>query len=184
MEIKIGTKQMLWILYILSWIIFVGVCIDAGGFLSNTFYTMVLNPVGAKHFWQRMDLSALFNYDRGHFLVIAFFMCVVAVMKAWMFYLIIMLLHDKKLNMGQPFSKEVGRFMFNISYLALLIGLFSWRGVKYTGWLADKGITMPGIEGMGFGGADVWLFMSVVLFVVAHIFKRGIQIQKENELTI
>ena len=37
MEIKISTKQILKILYVISWIIFVGVCIDAGGFISNTF---------------------------------------------------------------------------------------------------------------------------------------------------
>jgi hypothetical protein len=30
----------------------------------------------------------------------------------------------------------------------------------------------------------VWLFMSVTLFVIAQIFKRGIEIQTENELTV
>ncbi|WP_343703871.1 DUF2975 domain-containing protein [Chitinophaga sp.] len=184
MEIKIGTKQILMVLYILSWIIFVGICIDAGGFLSNTIYTLAINPEGARSFWPRMDLSDLFKYDRGHFLVLTFFMFVVNLMKAWMFYLIIKILHNKKLNMSQPFNKQVGRFIFDISYLSLLIGLFSLWGIKYAEWLAEKGLAMPDAQHMRLGGGDVWLFMSVILFVIVHIFKRGIQIQQENELTV
>jgi small-conductance mechanosensitive channel len=184
MEIKISTKQILQLLYILSWIIFVGVCIEAGGFICNAFFSLVSTPVDAKKLWQPVDLSGLLKYDRGYFFVVTLIMSIVAVLRAWLFYLIIKILHDKKLNMAQPFNKEVGRFIFTISYVALLIGLFSWWGVKYSRWLAGKGVGMPDIQDMRLGGADVWLFMSVILFVIAQIFKRGIEIQTENDLTV
>ncbi len=184
MNITINSKQVLKILYVLAWIIFIGLCVQAGGFIFNTFFKMVLKPAEAKYFWQEVDLSGLYEYDHGHFFAEALVMIIVAVMKAWMFYLIIVILHDKKLNMGYPFRKEVGRFIFNITYITFVIGLFSWRGVEYTKWLAGKGVIMPAIQDMGFGGADVWLFMSATLFVIAHIFKRGIDIQTENELTV
>lgn len=86
--------------------------------------------------------------------------------------------------MSRPFSKEVGSFIFKISYLALLIGLFSFWGVKYTEWLIKQGVKMPDTQHLRLSGADVWLFMSVSLFVIAQIFKRGIEIQSENELTV
>ena len=86
--------------------------------------------------------------------------------------------------MSQPFSKEVGRFMFKISYLCLFIGFISWWGVKYTEWLVKQSVHMPAIEHLRLGGADVWLFMGVVLYVIAQIFKRGIELQSENELTV
>jgi len=184
MEIKITTRQILQLLYILSWIIFVGVCIEAGGFISNAFFTLVINPVGASHFWPGLDLSSLYNYDRGFFLVETFLMSIVALMRACIFYLIIKILHDKKLNMSQPFSKEMRRFILNVCYLALGIGLFSWWGVKYAAWFVSQGVKMPDIQYLRLGGADVWLFMSVILFVIAQIFKRGIEIQTENELTV
>ena len=184
LEIKITTKQVLKILYIISWIIFVGVCIEAGGFIFNAFYTWIINPVDAKHFWQEIDLSSLYKYDHGYFFVEAIHIIIVAIMRAILFYLIVKILHDKKLNMSQPFNREVGRFIFNISYLAFFIGLFLWRGVKYTKWLIMQGVKMPDIEYLRLGGADVWLFMGVTLFVIAQIFKRGIEIQSENELTI
>ena len=184
MEIKISTKQVLQILYILSWIIFVGVCIEAGGFICNAFFTLASNLVDVKKLWQQVDLSALYKYDHGYFFVVNLIMSIVAVMKAWLFYLIIKILHDKKLNMAQPFNKEMGRFIFNISYLALLIGLFSLWGVKYSKWLAGKGVEMPDIQDMRLGGADVWLFMGITLLVIAQIFRRGIEIQTENDLTV
>ena len=86
--------------------------------------------------------------------------------------------------MAQPFSKEVGRFIFKVSYWALVIGLFCWWGIKYTAWFVKQGVKMPDIQSLRLGGADVWLFMGVTLFVIAQIFKRGIEIQSENELTV
>src|SRR5882757_7247865 len=100
---EISTKQILKILLVLSWIIFTGVCIEAGGFIFNAFFTLVLNPVGARHFWQEVDLSDLYNYDAGHFFAESMYMVIVAVMRAYLFYLIIKILSEKKLNMSQPF---------------------------------------------------------------------------------
>lgn len=184
MEIKISTNQILKILYILSWIIFVGVCIEAGGFIFNAIITLLLNPVGARKFWLEVDLSGLYEFDRGYFFVVTLLMIIVAILRAFLFYLIIKILHDKKLNISKPFNSEVGRFIFNVSYLAFGIGLFSFWGVKYTAWLIKQGVQIPDIQYLRLGGADVWLFMSVTLFVIAQIFKRGIEIQKENDLTV
>jgi len=181
---KLSTTFILNILHVISWIIFIGVCIEAGGFIFNTVFTMAFNPQGASRFWQQVDLSSLYKYDSGHFFVETFLMSIVAVMRACLFYLIIKMLYDKKLNLTQPFSKEVHRFILNISYLALFIGMFSNWGVNYTEWLVTKGVNMPGIQYLRLGGADVWLFMGVTLLVIAHIFKRGIEIQSENELTV
>ncbi len=184
MEIKISTQQVLKILYVLSWIIFIGVCIEAGGFIFNSFFVLVLNPVGANKFWEQIDLSSLYEFDRGYFFVETLLMSMVAVMRAIMFYLIVKILHDKKLNMAKPFGNDMGRFILNLSYLAFGIGLFSWWGVKYSEWFVEQGVRMPDIHYLRLGGADVWLFMSVILFVIAQIFKRGIELQAENELTV
>jgi len=184
MEINISTKQMLQILYVVSLVVFIGVATEAGGFIVNMFTALLLHPTGANKFWQEVDLSALYQYDHGYFFVITLLMSIVAVMRAVLFYLIVKILHDNKLNMSQPFNKEMGKFIFNVSYLALGIGMFSWWGVKYTAWMVTQGVEMPEIQHLRFGGADVWLFMGVTLYVIAQIFKRGIEIQEENELTV
>ena len=181
---KISTKQILKILLVLSWIIFIGVCIEAGGSIFSAFYTLVINPVNAATFWAGNDLSGLYKYDPGHFFVETLLISITAVLKACMFYLTIKILHNKKLSMSQPFSKEVRLFIIKVSCLAFGIGLFTAWGVEYTEWLVNQGVKMPDTQHLRLGGADVWLFMGVTLLVIAHIFKRGIEIQSENELTV
>lgn len=184
MEIKIGTAQILKVLTVLSWVIFVGLCIQAGGLLFNTVFTMTFSAAGAKRFWQEIDLSNLYAYDKGHFLALAAIMCIVALLKALLFYLIVKLLHNKKLNLSQPFNTDLRRFLLNMSYLALGIGIFSYWGLGYTERMVKQGVEMPDVQKLLIGGADVWLFMSVTLFIIAQIFKKGIEIQTENELTV
>ncbi|MEN2398564.1 DUF2975 domain-containing protein [Flavobacterium sp. MC2016-06] len=180
MEIKIDTKQILNVLYILSFIIFIGICIEAGSFIFNGFFTLVINPQNAKY----LGLVNLYQFNSGYYVQELLLMIITTVMKAIMFYLIVKMLHDKKLNILQPFNTEMGRFIFNLSYLTLGIGLFSYWGVQFSQWLIDQGIKMPSIENLRFGGADVWIFMGITLFIIAQLFKRGIEIQAENDLTI
>ena len=39
-------------------------------------------------------------------------------------------------------------------------------------------------ENIKFEGADVWLFMAIILLIFGMIFKKGIELQSENELTV
>lgn len=181
---EISSKQIMKVLLVLSWIIFIGVCVDAGGFICNTIFMLTQNPFGGTYFWNGANLTSLYDFDEGYFMVIASLMIIVAVMKSLMFYWIVKILHEQKLNMEQPFNKDVGDFIFKLSFAALAIGIFSSWTANYSIWLVEKGVAMPTLEQMNVGGADVWFFMTVILFVIGHIFKRGIEIQSENELTV
>jgi hypothetical protein len=185
MDIKITTHQILRVLEILSWIIFIGLCVQAGGIVVNTFITLFINPAGVENFWEGADyLSGLYNVDKGYFLIMSLVMSIVAVLKAIMFYLIVKLFKENKLNIAQPFSLELRQFILNVSYLALGIGLFSNSGFEYSSWLAKQNVGTADLQSLHIAGADVWLFMAVILLVIAQIVKRGIEIQNENNLTI
>ncbi len=176
--------MMLKILYFISWVLFIGLCIDAGGFLTNTIYTSVIDSKLAKNFWGTLDLSGVYFNDFKHFLLLTTIMNIVAIFKALLFYSIVKLLHDKKLNMKQPFNYELGKFISNIAYITLFIGLFSFWARNYVNWLESKTIQVPSITSLKIDGHDIWFFMGIVLLVIAQIFRRGIEIQQENELTI
>jgi hypothetical protein len=185
MEIKITTNLILKLLQILSWIIFIGLCVEAGGITVNTFIVLFINPLGVENFWEGNEyLSGLYRFDKGHFVVITSTMIIVSVLKAIMFYLIVKTFTDKKLKISQPFSVELRRFIVLQSYLALGIGLFSQYGYEYSLWLTKKGVKPADLQSLHIAGADVWLFMAVILVVIVQIVKRGIEIQKENDLTI
>ncbi|NHM01293.1 DUF2975 domain-containing protein [Flavobacterium difficile] len=184
MEIKISSKQMLLVLRILCWIIFIGLCIEAGGILFNLFYTLLYNPIGAGFFWNQIDFSSLYQFDKGHFVVVTVIMSLVALLKALMFYLIIRITENKQLSITSPFNHSVRKFILLEAFISFGIGFFSNYGMNYTEWLANQNIKMPSIHVLKVVGGDVWLFMGVILFVLAFIFKRGIELQEELDLTV
>ena len=183
MEIKIGTKQILMVLHILSWIIFIGLCIEAGGIIFNTVYSLN-KPIVAKYFWNNTNLSELYAHNKGQFITQTVLMCIVAVMKALIFYLIIKLFYDKKFSIANPFNPDITGVVFKIAYCCLGAGLFSIWGSGYAAWIKKQDVSMPDIENLRIGGADVWLFMTVVLLVVGQVFKKGTELQSENDLTV
>lgn len=184
MEIKISSNLMFKILLVLCCIIFIGLCIEAGGFIFNTIYTMFVNPIASSYFWKGIDFSTLYNYDKGYFVVIASIMSIVAILKAIMFYLIIKVLLNKELSISKPFNNLVRKFILIVAYITIGIGFFSSMGFNYITWLTEKGVVFPDTKNLSIDGADVWYFMGVTLFVIAYVFKRGIEIQSENDLTI
>jgi hypothetical protein len=185
MEIKITTNQTLLALQVVSWIIFIGLCIETGGIIVNTIITLFINPAGVYNYWEGSGyLSNLYSYDIGYFAVITGTMSIVAILKSFMFYLIVKLFTDKTLNMERPFSMELRGFILNLVYLSVGISIFSHVGSKYTLSLADQGLGVANLEALHLEGADLWLFMAIILVVIAQIIKRGFEIQTENDLTI
>lgn len=185
MEIKITTPQLLKVLQLLSWIVFIGLCVEAGEIIVNAVITLTIHPPGVANFWEGAAyLSGLYSFDKGYFMVIVLIMSIVAVLKALMFYLIVKLFSERKLNISHPFNPELRKFILDLSCITLGISLFSHAGVKYATWLAKQGGSIPDLQALHFVGADIWLFMAIVLFVIVQVVKRGIELQTENDLTI
>jgi len=177
------TKIFLSLLYIIAWIIFVGLSIEAGGFITNAVFVLA-QPQAVPYLWQQVDLRDLLQYGHGFFFTLVTIISVVTVLKAILFYLIISILHNKQLTLEQPFTFIAQRFIIRIASLSLSIGLFSILGVKGAAWLRGQGVKMPDLQALHLSGADVWIFMSMALFVVAYIFKKGIELQTEQDLTV
>lgn len=172
------------ILHVVAWIIFVGLCIEACGFLVNTIATLSLTPEGAKRFWTQVDLSGLYHHNRTYYITLTSLICIAAMLKAIMFYLIVRIFYDKKASLSKPFSESVRKFLLTIAWLSAGIGLFSLWGARYVKTILEEGVTMPALENMKLDGGAISLFMAVILLVVAQAFKKGIEIQNENDLTV
>lgn len=184
MEIRISSKTVLLVLNILSWMIFVGLAIDTCGYLTNAIYVLAVDPTYASQFWNRLDLSALIVFDRIWFGVIMFHVVIVGLLKVFLFWSIVRLLTYNQFDVTKPFSKRMGRFVLGLAYYSFAIAFFSMWARKNIGWMIAQGIAMPTDEQFNITGADVWIFMGVVLLVIASIFKRGVELQSENDLTI
>ncbi|WP_114792339.1 DUF2975 domain-containing protein [Niabella yanshanensis] len=177
------TKIILTLLYIIAWIIFVGLSIEAASFITNAVFILV-KPEAVPYLWQQADLRDLLQYGHVFFFTQVFIIGVVSALKAILFYLIISILHNKQVKIEQPFTNIAQRFILRIASLALLIGLFSILGTTCADWLSGQGVKMPDLQALYLSGADVWIFMSIALFVVAYVFKKGIELQTEQDLTV
>jgi hypothetical protein len=178
------TDFLLKALHIITWLIFVGVSIDAGGVLSNTVYAIFIHADLSSHFWGYIDLSKLYDSDQASFVTLTSIMSIVTVLKAVLFYVILKIFNDKKIDLSNPFTQVLGKYIFGIAYCALGIGFFSnWGGDLYK-WILSKNISIPMIQELKIGGADVWLLMGFVILVFAIIFNKGIELQSENDLTV
>ncbi|MGX5817215.1 DUF2975 domain-containing protein [Chitinophaga lutea] len=184
MELKVTTPRMLKILQVLSWIIFIGLCVEAGGILFRLIYTFAVHSDATRNFWNGADLSGLYTFDVGYFVVIVLLMFIVSFLQALLFYLIVKLFVEKTLDISQPFSLGLRTFITNAAWLSLGIGVFEHVGAKYAHWLTRQSVPMPDLTALGMDGASVWIFMAVILFVVSQIVKRGMELQAENDLTI
>lgn len=178
------TSWVLKILYILLWIIFVGICIEGGGFLTNMIATLIIKPEGAARFWKEIDLSALYRYNQSHFITLASILVIATVLKALLFYQIIRIFHARKITMSRPFTAALERLVSLVGYIALGIGFFCLWGMRLSVGFAKEGVPMPDTSTLRFGGGDVWLFMGVALLVIGTVLKKGIEIQNENDLTV
>jgi len=173
------TKQVLAVMKIFTWIIFIGLCIKAGAIILSTIVSLFVNPEAAKDIYLGLDLSSLYELDMWYYISVLSLIIAVALLKAYIFYLVIKIF--LKINIDNPFNMMVSDLISKMSYIALSIGIISKMAMEYNRWL----VRHHGISPISFDfGSNEFLFMAGILFIIAYIFKRGIEIQSENELTI
>jgi len=178
---KSRTKQVLLILHIIAWIIFIGLCIKTGSILYSFFVSLAINSAGAKNLHLGLDLSDLYRFNTRHYVTIVMYIIFLSALKAYLFYLVIKIF--LKINFVSPFSTEVSFLISKIGQVALGIGILTLVAVGYVAWLTKKGVTFPDLR-QYLGGAGEFLLLGGIIFIIAQVFKRGIEIQSENELTV
>lgn len=171
------TSQVLGIMKIVSWVIFIGICIKTGAIIISSTVSLFVNPEATKVLYSGLDLSDLYNFSTVHYLVFVSLAVILFALQAYIFLLVTKLF--TQFDEHRPFSQNISLLINRISYFSLSTGLIALIGTGYSKWLSIQNIPLQ------FNwGAQEFLFMAAVIFVVALFFKRGIEIQAENDLTI
>jgi len=168
------------VLKIIAWVIFVGLCIEAAALLVN-FIFAVFNPELVSRLYQKMDLSDLYKNNKWAFYQTYLFILSTAILKAVLFYWVIKLLH--KLNLSSPFTESVSKQIIQISYYTLVIGLLGLIGHESI----KKFFINPDLRyeiRTFLGDSEAFILMGAVIYIIAVIFKKGVALQHENELTV
>ena len=179
-EAKSKTKLILTILHVIAWIIFVGLSIEAGGLIVNFIFS-VFKPEFVGNLYQKLDLSQMYQQSKWAFFGMYSFVLFISILKATLFYIVIDL--HFKLDLSKPFSSFVAKRISQISYSTFSIGILSFiarqtaKNLSHHGYEIDK-LSQFWVDSQAF------ILMAAVIYVIAQIFKRGVELQNENDLTV
>jgi hypothetical protein len=178
---KKKTHELLIVMKVLTWIIFLGLCIKTGALIISFFVSEFINPLASKNLYLGFDLSNLKEFSNGQYSAMVVLIIVLSALKAFMFYHVIKFFF--RLNLLNPFSADVALLIKKISYVAFAIGTLTMISIQYSRWLSKNGVVFTGsMEFIDSGAA--FLFFSGIIFIISLVFKKGIEIQTENELTV
>lgn len=175
-----NTRFIFQVLHVIAWIFFVGLCIEAGGIIVN-FVFSIYNPEFVSKLYQKLDLSELYNRSKWIFFSMYSFIIVIALLKVLLFYTVIMLL--LKLDLSKPFSSFVSTQISQISYYTLSIGIMCLIAAQSTKNLDHHGYLVERLYQFWNDG-QAFILMSAVVYVISTIFKKGVELQNENDLTV
>ncbi|RAR46505.1 DUF2975 domain-containing protein [Flavobacterium lacus] len=167
-------------LHVIAYIIFVGLCIEAGAVLVNLVFSLI-KPEVIANLYQKLDLMDMYVQSQPTFFGMFGFILSIAVLKAYLFYEVIVLLH--KLDLEKPFNAFVSAQITKISYTTLSIGLLSYVAKQIAEKLVDDGFNMDALQDFWLD-SQAFILMAAVIYVIATLFARGVAMQAENELTI
>ena len=170
------TDRLLLVMNILSWIVFIGLMVKAGVILIS-YGVSIGNPEGAKNLYNGLNLYNLRKFDFWYYTQEVSLLAALPILEAYIAYLMIRVLSTIK--MSNPFTMEVSELLERISYFILLTWVAAMLYNRHTAWLAKK---IQGLQENPISGE--FIFLAGVVFVMSQIFKKGVEIQTENELTV
>ena len=173
---QVKTEQILNVMRILSWVAFVGYMILAGSTLLSYGFSC-LHPEGARNLYEGKDLYSLRMFNFWQYTLMVSLLVARAIMKAYAAYLVIQVL--SKVSLANPFTMDVVKRLEHLSYVFLGIWVV---GMVHNGHLAWINKLMGELPGDYISSESI--FMAGMVFIISQIFKRGVEIQSENDLTV
>jgi hypothetical protein len=170
-------KHVFGLLKLIVWVIFLGLCVKTGALITSFGVSLWVNPVAAADLYPGISLESIIKFGFIHYLIIVWLIISISAMKAYLFFLLLKTL--LKLDLSNPFEQTLADLMQKMSLTAFHIGITAVIIKEYSKWLVNQLLQFK-IE----SGEVEYLFFAAILYVLVRIFKRGILLQSENELTI
>ena len=167
-------------LKIITWVIFISLCFEAGALIVN-FIVSLYRPEIVHNLYQDLDLSDLYHRSKSAYIGAYSFILVIAVLKAYLFFVVLQLV--SKLNLSNPFNRFVSKKISQISYFTLSIGFLSYLGRQSVKNSLNSVFEIDALNPF-WADSQAYILMAAVMYVIATIFSKGIELQTENDLTV
>ncbi len=165
---------------IISWIIFIGLCVEAGALVVNFIFSL-FRPETVQNLYQKLDMSDIYQSSKLTFFGMYGFILVIAILKTLLFYNVIVLVTE--IDLSKPFNRFVSKQIYKICYYTLSIGLLSFIAQRATKYLEHDGFAMDRLNQF-WPDSEAFILMAAVIYIIAIIFEKGVEYQEELEETI
>lgn len=165
---------------IVAWLIFIGLCVEAGGLLVN-FIVSLTKPEMVNRLYQKLDLTSVYESSKFVFFGSYSFILSIAMLKAVLFYWVILLV--SKMNLSNPFSRNISKLIYTISYYTFAIGLINVIGKQWVKGLGNSGYELSVLQEF-WDDSQAFILMAAVIYIIAIIFTKGVAYQEELEETV
>lgn len=172
---KSKAEKLLKLMHILSWVVFVGLLIKAGGILIS-YLISIGNEEVSKNIFGEINLYYYMKHSFFQYSLIILYKVFIYSIEAYIAYLLIKLLG--KLNIDKPFNESIQNNIQQISYSIFYLWLLAMIHNTHVQFIGKR-YDYP----MDLFSSD-FIFLAGIIFIFAQIIKRGIELQTENELTI
>ncbi|WP_159634635.1 DUF2975 domain-containing protein [Sphingobacterium composti Ten et al. 2007 non Yoo et al. 2007] len=175
-------NNLLWknLIHIICWLIFIGCCIQAGGLLYSYIFSL-FEPTYLNEHYLRLDLSKIYNENKTMYSLVAIVLIVTSATKALIFYYVLKLY--KFFELEKPFTKTILNILIKITYCTAFIGILLIVIKHVLKNFSEKGYEFNLIvEFLEDGSTYIGIY--IVLTVITWIFKKGIKLQTDNDLTL
>jgi len=88
-----------------------------------------------------------------------------------------------KFDFSKPFTRFVSDQITKISYYTFSVGILSYIARQTVRVLQHKGYAIDNLD-LFWADSQAFILMAAVIYIIAIIFKRGIELQTENDLTV
>ena len=167
-------------LTIIAWIIFIGLCIESGAMIVNFIFSLY-NPEFVQNLYQKLDLSELYHQSKWAYFSMYSFVLVISLLKAILFYVVVELV--SKIDLSKPFNSFVSKKISLISYFTFSIGILSYIAQQTAKNLQHHEYAIDSLNQF-WVDSQAFIIMAAIIYVIAVIFAKGVEIQNENDLTV
>lgn len=174
---KTRTEQILIVLKVVAWITMIGLSIEVGSKIIS-FVVSYFSPIAAKNLYKGLSYYDLrVNYSWLYCMVMSL-VIIIGMLKVEVWIRVIQLFSD--FNLQNPFKMSVAKLLEKIGYSLLSIAILGVIGNGLINWINHH----YSFDYSKRFSVEESLIMAGLVYIISQVFKRGIEIQEENELTV
>ncbi|AFK04427.1 hypothetical protein Emtol_3298 [Emticicia oligotrophica DSM 17448] len=175
---KSQSKDILNIIKYLTLIPAIGFSIECGSQIFSLVISFLYPSIAQNTYKVIKEIYELYGEHQKYFYITMSFSIMISGLKAFIWYYLFDFL--LKLNLDSPFNHKFSVKIQNLGYFTFGLWLVAVLANSYMKYIFKK----TSVDLIHIFDNEMYLFMAGIVYIISQIFRRGVELQEENELTV